>query len=812
MTSPATTGGAPSLAELSLAFRQSKLALWSEKRSMNLFALAKYEENLYTSLRALQRKLRNQSWFDKLDVGTVLATPKQQRNSSLPEGEGTRIGGPSTPPEELTIRVQLWPSLDYLVTEVLYLWKFGAILDSVLGPASVGYRLDLRRADRTLSRTRRQIFQYWPKSYQRFRRASLRAARRILRRSDPDTSCILATADLSSFYDNVDPSFLLSDDFDNELTSSSLRRGIPYDRESYRTATLSLLRSYRTYWSRVSRATGLPATVGLPIGPLVARVIANVCLSTLDRHIAAHEDIVSYRRYVDDLILVARSPPPILSRLDYFRRWLPVREASTDTLVLDSLALHRAGSRLALQPAKMTLHHLTGLDGLDFVNAVETDLDRLSSESRIFADADLLGDVEKLPLLKAASKSGSRLRVLRDADRTRLELFSLANAMRTFERAAKLLDRQEARELIKRAVEPISRVLKSDDRWIDNLEAALRLLSLVVLVGDEPTARELIRQMDVLWDPLLNVDGGGVTLKWNGRLTVRPGIRTALANYLRHRRLTAIASTYPLSGTSSLGPLMVKNTLIGDRAIRSRALRLARIDARFLDREEEFSHSRRTDYFDLSTLEKHLQTDDAFNSRLNEIDRFTADTKRLENGPWGIPALVLFLSTRPPSYFDVSRRLLYRADTSEIDADVFTRIIRTVNALRGTDYWRPIGRVDASDVVIVGGDLAPHTPETVRVILGNLTLEPKWWGTIAKGQAASAEKRRRIHGVGRLRELARVLEKAERATHRSRMGAGQDGRSGALLILPELALPRQWLREIAQLVGRSLSFGLTTGL
>lgn len=79
----------PTIAELYLAFRQAKAALYFEKRGVGLIELAAYEQNLPENLKALQAKLAKGRWFDRLQIGEVWIVPKEGLNNSPDVGDNS---------------------------------------------------------------------------------------------------------------------------------------------------------------------------------------------------------------------------------------------------------------------------------------------------------------------------------------------------------------------------------------------------------------------------------------------------------------------------------------------------------------------------------------------------------------------------------------------------------------------------------------------------------------------------------------------------------------------------------------------------
>lgn len=97
---------------------------------------------------------------------------------------------------------------------------------------------------------------------------------------------------------------MLSDQFVAELHAA----GAPQpDVDEYKRATGSLLRAYGRFHMAASSRAATRIRVGVPIGALTSRVIANLSLAPLDGHVASRPGVLCYRRYVDDLVIVAKA-------------------------------------------------------------------------------------------------------------------------------------------------------------------------------------------------------------------------------------------------------------------------------------------------------------------------------------------------------------------------------------------------------------------------------------------------------------------------------------------------------------------------
>lgn len=394
----------PTIADLYLAFRQAKTALYFEKRGVGLLKLADYEQHLPENLRALTGKVANGKWFDNVEIGETWVVPKRLRPTDEEDDGVVRIGASkqTTSGRPIDVQLRLSPHPDFATVEVLYLWRYCGLLDAMLSKSEVlGYRLDLRKQQ--VVPHRRWLFEYWPRKYQAFRNAPLEAANKALVQGK---QTLVISADLASFYDTVDPSFMLGDVLLTELAKHCSSRD---EVDEYTRATASLLRAYDRFRRAASSRVALAITVGVPIGALTSRVVANLSLDPVDRHVAAQPGVLCYRRYVDDLAIVAHAPEKDQGVAETMRRFLPLLPGDDEVLKLDANKLGRAGSEFRLQKNKVRVHHLAGVPGTDFVEAVAADFAKAVSEGRAFVDSSSLVGDGVTHLIRAGEAQGLRL-------------------------------------------------------------------------------------------------------------------------------------------------------------------------------------------------------------------------------------------------------------------------------------------------------------------------------------------------------------------------------------------------------------------
>jgi len=490
---------------------------------------------------------------------------------------------------------------------------------------------------------------------------------------------------------------------------------------------------------------------------------------------------------------------------------LPV---SDSVLRLDVNALNREGSEFHLQKAKIRVHILAGITGTDFVEAVASDFAKIVSERRAFIDCSTLVGDGVSHLIRAGEAAGSPLRVLREADRTRLERFSLSTSLSSLERVSSLISHSEARRLVRNSLERVGRVLDTEDNWVADLSVSLRLLKLAISTGDWDSAQELLGRMDRIWGTSKALRNSTGSLYYRDK-KIQPKNKspwTWLRNYLHELRIEAVSSALPIGmdatqiETRFPGGLMVRTLVVKATGLRHRAELLATSDLRARDREDDGilnSQNVQLDWFLAS-----VKTDSELSERLATIDKFVQRCEDMGDRHWHMPAAKIFLCTRPPSYFDIARRWLYHVEEDGFSFDVFEKLLSVVNAVRGTEYRDAVGKViDHSTVSIEsyrnsGQPLDPAGSQKPRIILGNLSVEDKAWEAAAI-RTGLAPHNKPILSLARLQGVASILERATRVAQ---------GCSSAVLILPELSLPRRWFRPISNHVVRLGRFGLVTGL
>ena len=155
------------------------------------------------------------------------------------------------------------------------------------------------------------------------------------------------------------------------------------------------------------RLTSQPAHLGLPIGNLSSQFFANVLLDALDQHIKHHLCCCHYVRYVDDMVLLHKSP-----------QWLNAAHADIDAWLPQHLGLQLNPTKTILQPIAR---------GVDFVGQVIKPWHR-TTRRRTFNEA--ISRTKQIPAGELFETANSYFGLLRQASHSHQDRAQLANVLR----------------------------------------------------------------------------------------------------------------------------------------------------------------------------------------------------------------------------------------------------------------------------------------------------------------------------------------------------------------------------------------------
>lgn len=785
------------------SYRLAKLEVHAERRGAGRLPFAKYEADLADRLAAISNDaIESSRLFREINPGNILLHPKEHTPEPSPDDSFIIVsnGINRSATGTLRARVVLEPTPDFTIHEVIWLRRFGAALENLLGPACKANRLQLLSEDGEIPATGRRVFRHWAPAYRKFRRSPLSTARDLLTNN---RNCTLMLLDIASYYDNIDPGFLCSDRFVGQVHRATEWLDIPFDPNEYLAATQGLLGSFARYRSEVEHALGVSLVRGIPIGSLTARLIGNLALAELDRHFVQPNDdsIRHYSRYVDDIAIVIESPGVDQERFTAtsVRQILPLDEQRTTAgrFVLDEERLGRPGSRFSIQHEKLKVFVLDGEAGLEYLAAVELELNQLSSGRRRFLD---LTDSE-LNQTMALSSKGEPIRVLREADALSLSRLAAGVVCNKIITSAKMLDRAEASSLSREQLGRSGRLAVRGTRWVEYLDISLRILAAALISGDSDTANEVI---DGIMCHLKEMSF--TAIEWGAHsLDVDKAMRL-LRHSVETQVLETISSASPFSvdgftirGVRALDEgLHLQSGLLLPDEILKYAQSLARADLRLVDRESEIA----TESTPLTQSEQTVESiaialgqRSEHADQLRQIQQFLDICDEQGDSVYaGRSVMDVLLATRPPTYTDILF-LWIRAGRP------LSQLLEVVNAVRGTRYFTNSMSED-DGFVIADGVSGDSFSGTTRIVLGNLCTEVEWCSAALRSMPVLTRERQ-----------ARVARVINQAIEVAKAGRDPSKVTPTLLVLPELSLPRRWQREVfSHLVSHGAGLGLVGGI
>src|SRR5690606_33902682 len=295
------------LEDLSLAYRKAKVDLYYTSHP-DLGMIADYEQDLYGNLKSLLSRVNgaDEEWVTSpnfLGAWTLAAKGLRcdgaDKKKFPPTGNGSLIY--SSPKDEwdaacaagveiqAEFRLMAQPSMDFHVLSALWMLRVGCHYDKNLDECAYGSRL--RRTTKGEFNARSLgSFRPYLKPFRDWRNGGIRAMRSAL---EAKKSIVALTADVSSFYHELNPEFMLKDDFNQKLDLPEILRH-PGHKKLHR-LFIGALQAW---------AKGTPLKKGLPVGLPASAVVANMALIDLDRLMRQQIAPLYYGRYVDDLILV----------------------------------------------------------------------------------------------------------------------------------------------------------------------------------------------------------------------------------------------------------------------------------------------------------------------------------------------------------------------------------------------------------------------------------------------------------------------------------------------------------------------------
>jgi hypothetical protein len=321
------------LEDLVVAYRKAKVDLYYSTDAP-LIALAEYEGRLLENLQSLLELINSDDdkWIAKAKFvgGWTLATKTcwPDRDEFLDKhGDGFKLSSPSEAwehscalyrekrlremPEkpQAEFRIMAKCSIDFHVLSTLWILKVGCKYDRMLGKNSYGNRLR-RKRNGDINELSLGSFVPYLNPFRAWRDKGIGSIRKAL---DDGKKVIAITADVSSFYHELNPGFMLDSRFVGDV--------LGLDFSDLEAKLNRLFIKALLAWAKRT-----PLKRGIPVGLPAAAVVANMAMVEFDRLVEREVVPLYYGRYVDDVLLVMEDSGNIRSGSELWD-WFIVRSS-----------------------------------------------------------------------------------------------------------------------------------------------------------------------------------------------------------------------------------------------------------------------------------------------------------------------------------------------------------------------------------------------------------------------------------------------------------------------------------------------------
>lgn len=785
-----------SMEELGLAYRKAKVDLYYSTQC-SVLELANYERDLLDNLDRLLHQLNgaDEDWVsDATFIGGWTLAPKSIEIHEPKSGSVIRAlvvacpsedwdaitsGGDKKPEAEFRLMAQC--SIDFHVLSALWIMKVGAEYDKKLGNNAYGSRLR-RGVSGEFNELSLGSFQPYLRPFREWRDGGIKAMKSALAAKK---RIVALTADVSSFYHELYPGFMLEDSFLNLL-------GVELD---YQKAKLNRLfiRALEAW------AKNTPLKRGLPVGLPASAVVANVALFELDKLIEQQAAPLYYGRYVDDILLVMEDVAEFQSAGQVWD-WLFVRiggklgwgeESADSDGAIQFRPPYLTGSKIQFKNKKNKVFLLSGAAGETLVNAISEQIYARASEWRSMPDLPISPDHVATDILAATNRDGEPADNLRKTDALTMHRAGFALKLRDYEAYERDLNPGAWRDHRHAFLDAVIEHLITPQKYFELAQYLSRIVRLAVACEDFEHLGRILDKFRGLYEcverdckPVIKGEGGSenavrILSKWRRQVESDffESILAAFPPILSRKGRAAwdqhMAGLQPSDPTlASMWPLSVK----GIQAQHARLFShdLAHMPLRFIGLPREMIAQRgipkKSGLAVLAGGERLLP--DSIWKGVGILAGWAGLAKKL---PPGLP-----FATRP---FNLSE--LYIVAKSPFVAEGLDSLRRVVMAVRGFELSAKAPRWIKERILEVS-DNGPKSQQTVAVAS---------WKTDPDSWVASVMRRPDPDGT-RYRRLNRLIN-----------GVISQPDGASYFILPELSLPAHWFMRIAQkLKGRGISF------
>jgi hypothetical protein len=804
--------------ELILAWRKAKVDLYYSTNPP-LFEMAAYEDRLLENLERLHQRINgeDQSWINDSDfLGTWTLAPKAItfqgeekgiRDGNSPTQETTlifaapdaewdsRTGNGERPTAEFRLMARC--SIDFHVFSALWMLRVGHLFDKPLGDNVYGSRLRRNGRDE-INAMALGSFKPYLKPFRDWRDGAIKAMRNALA---DEKDVIALTADVSSFYHQLNPGFMRDASFHRKA-------GIEELNEHDTRLNLLFIAALEAW------ANKTPLRKGLPVGLPASAVVANAALIELDQFIEKQVVPVYYGRYVDDILLVMHNTSKLTTSSSFWE-WIINRDGGKDLLKQENGSIlfkpdYLADSRVAFANSKNKLFVLSGGPGTALVNAISKQIHQRASEWRALPDLPENPGTIATDLLKATNNAGEQADNLRKTDALTLHRAGFALNLRDYEAFERDLQ-PEAWQAHRHAfLEAVLDHLLTPTTFFEQAQYLPRIVRMATACEDFKHLGKILKRLHTLGETIRNqcihkIKASPCTQnevkeelhRWQSSLalTLTESILIALPP-----RLSATAQKDWQSEIESHWQQITEQLWLDSKSsiMLSNDLRkLQNLHARL------FSHDLAHIPLRFSGLPKEILSQRGIPVRKKlikanwqpEDTHCIGDAIKILAG-WFKPKLLkgippgLYFATRPFSLNE-----LYLIAPQPFSAASQPHLREVISALRGflpSEHKMPQWDKHERTLQITDGD--PKPTQTIAVASWETRNTSFVAAVMNKPNQADPDSRRRYQRLNRL--INELISRPDQAGY---------------LILPELAMPTRWFMRIAgKLNGRRIS--LITGV
>lgn len=789
-----SSNGTFTLQDLGIAYRKAKVDLYYSSQ-VSLQAITDYEEDLETNLVLLLKRLNTESteWVDDGFIGDWTLAPKviiespstnnSQNNGlifSSPEDKWRHTCETSNVVAEFRLMANV--SIDFHVLSALWILKVGHKYDEKLNNCSYGNRLRRTEAG-AFSTLSLGSFKPYLKPFRDWRDNGIKAMRTAL---EANKKIVALTADVSSFYHELNADFMLDPGF-----NSLLNIELSSDEQKLHEVFINALKA----WANIT-----PLKKGLPVGLPASAVVANLALIELDHLIEQQIVPIYYGRYVDDIILVMENGANFVNTSDLWQ-WLFSRfdeklswvDAKADKKVIQFKPSYLNKSKIHFENAKNKVFLLAGETGKTLVNAIAHQIHARASEWRAMPSLPNSAEYVSTDLVAATQSDGEAADNLRKADALTMRRAGFAIKLRDFEAYERDLhpdDWQEHRHAFFRAF--IQHVLVLPNFFELSLYL-YRVLRLATACEDFEYLARLLKRLDLICkfvkdncsakikscDEINSEKHEEIIRKWKNQLgtnvleSITAAFPPRLSKTGKNSWKTHMSEYTPFDYMSSLNwPFAEKDFQV--KQARFFNFDLAHMPFRFIGLPKEMIAQRGIPKVSTVTYlqNAHSLLDPAITEGIAGLVNWVKLKKGLPHG--------LLFATRP---FNLTE--LYVLAKSPFQAASVEPMKQVVRAMRGFSLNEKMPMVDKNGVLQIP-DGEPRPTQSIAVSSWK-TDDKSWVASVM--QTANSDFER----YGRLTRLTSQLISQPKGTR--------------YFILPELALPARWFMRFAhKLQSRGISF------